>query len=163
MKKDSKYLKYCVVILTQTIQIMSREEFLQNDASNMEIIRSIIDTLWTDNTLARREAQKSIKMILEQKFFYKTQICLALKEFVIENLESQEVKRVVFVAQFLNTIVQLLPVEVLGDITYALVQALETEDEELLTHIYLCLEQIMESRPLTIDITETLLKQFLSN
>lgn len=32
-----------------------------------------------------------------------------------------------------------------------------------MTHIYLCVEGIMGSRPLSVDITETLLKEFLSN
>ncbi|KRX09724.1 Armadillo-type fold [Pseudocohnilembus persalinus] len=163
MKKDQKYQKYCIVILASTIQIVSKEEFLENDAHNLEIIKSIIESLWNENSLARKEAVKSIKMILEKKFFYKQQISNCLKEFIIENLETEDLQRIVFVTQFIQNILDLLPIPIIGDINYELMKALKSGNDEISTHIYLCIETIMETKALSVDLTESLLKEFLNN
>jgi len=66
-----------------------------------------------------------------------------------------------YVVQFLNATIQHLHISAVGDLAYLLMRRLQDSSEDLMTHIYLTFETLMANRPLTTDISEQLLKEFI--
>ncbi len=160
--KSEVISRYCIAIFIEILQIIPKNDWLAEEQLSSQITTILLTSIIEGNSQIRRQIIKSFSVLLTREDV-SSKLNLFIREFSLKCLEN-EGREALLITFFLSSMLSKLQLSTIGDIVYRYLKLLnKSTDETLMTHIYLSFESLMLKNPLTIELSESLLKELLIN
>jgi len=157
--------KYIISMYFNILQVKPPVEWKKE--STQKMFNYILEALDCEKMALRKKASKCMTALVEHGLFKVSGMDFLLQNYFLNYIKSshQNPKQTIYILFFLNGALKSFPSRIGCDIAHNLVLALKNEEIsiELATHIYSTIESLLAAKPLSSDLVEGWLKEFIHN
>lgn len=151
--------KYAINIMITLLQIIPLKDWTLDPVKC--IISDVLKKITEGKAKARKQITRSFLTLLSKPEGISTKLDDYIREFSIKCLETES-REALLITFFLNPLLTKFRVSTIGDLVYAYQKLLsKSTDEQLVTHIYLTLENVQHKNPVSPDLSEGLLRELM--
>jgi len=159
--KSEELDKYSINILITLLQVIPLNDWSSEAVKS--IISDILQRVIEGKARLRKQIIKNFTVLLSKPENISIKLDEYIREFALKCLETDN-REALLITSFLNPLLNKLRISTIGDLVYSYQKLLSKSiDESLVTHIYLTLETVQLKTPMSIDLSETLLKELITH